>query len=88
MMYLLEKYINDSLLFIFPQIFLYDNIDDMIYLVNADSMFTLDYVDIEKIQFSTFLEDMVKQVSNYLITISKQIILCVAMRVSYVLTEK
>ena len=51
MIFLLEKVISDTLLLLlyFLPIFSDDIIYDVIFMINSDSMFTLDGVDIEEL---------------------------------------
>ena len=86
MMSLLETEISEILLllFYFSPILLYDVIDDMICMVNTDAIFTSDYVDIEVLSIFSSWKVYSKRVSSSLTSISKRILLCVFMMISYV----
>ena len=63
MMCLLEEsiYENYFLFCLLPPILLYDILDYMICLINADTLFTLDDGDIEEIYFWPLLEGIIKE---------------------------
>ena len=47
-------------------IYLDDVLGDMIFLINNDVMFTLDYANIEGLYFWSLLEDLIKESIKFL----------------------